>query len=100
MDNKFLKKTHGQALLEISRALNSYLRKYPDAILVRERALLIVIKGKTSVRTISTLHKVVGVSDLCAWSFGKRTFQEVPPRTVKTLVAGDSKADKAAVAAG
>ena len=34
------------------------------------------------------LNKVVGVSDLYAWGFGNRVFQEIDPKTIKKLVTG------------
>lgn len=52
-----------------------------------------------SAKTVQTLHKVVGVSDLYAWGFGCRTFSEIHPLTIKRLLTGDSKADKETVAA-
>lgn len=48
---------------------------------------------------IEVLHKVVGVSDLYAWGFGGREFDEIHPKTIKKLVANDQLAEKEAVAA-
>jgi len=42
---------------------------------------------------------VVGVSDLYAWAFGARQFDEIDPKTVKKLVANDGGAEKDVVAA-
>jgi crossover junction endodeoxyribonuclease RuvC len=63
---------------------------------VREKAIGHTI---TTINTIMVLNKVVGVSDLYAWGFGKRVFEEIDPRTVKKLITGDGKADKETVAA-
>ena len=89
-------KTHGEILSEIARELRRYLTMYPMAVIVREEALANIA---TSAHTVQVLHKVVGVSDLYAWAFGQRVFDEVPPKTVKKLVANDSLAEKDAVAA-
>lgn len=67
------------------------------ATVVREKALD-KQAGPQSSRTIEVLHKVVGVSDLYAWAFGGRVFEEIPPKTVKKLVANDQNAEKEAVA--
>lgn len=44
------------------------------------------------------LNKVVGVSDLYAWGFGNRVFQEIDPKTIKKLVTGNGLAEKQEVA--
>ena len=44
------------------------------------------------------MHKVVGVSDLYAWGFGAREFNEIHPKTIKKLVANDQLAEKDVVA--
>lgn len=62
---------------------------------MREKGLL---KIATSGNTIVVLSKVVGVSDLYAWGFGQRTFQEIDPKTVKKLITGDGLAEKQTVA--
>lgn len=78
---------------------------YATATLVREQALSIVVgfsKGQAKYQnaaTIKILHEVVGVSDLYAWGFGARQFDEVTPKRVKLLVANDSSAKKEDVAA-
>jgi len=51
-----------------------------------------------SAKTIQTLHKVVGLSDLYAWAFGHRVFDEVHPITIKKIVTGSREADKEQVA--
>lgn len=99
VDNKGLrgkhKKPHGQILSEIAHEIRSYLSAEPYAVLVREKALLSIA---TSGATIMVLNKVVGVSDLYAWAFGGRVFDEIDPKTVKKLVAGDGLAEKQQVA--
>lgn len=52
----------------------------------------------TSAQTHAALHKVVGVSDLYAWAFGNRQFEEIPPKTIKRFLTGDMNADKEMVA--
>ena len=54
--------------------------------------------GPRNSRVIEVLHKVVGVSDLYAWAFGTRQFNEIHPKTIKKLVANDQLAEKDAVA--
>lgn len=53
----------------------------------------------TSAKTIQVLHKVVGVTDLYAWAFGGRVFDEISPKTVKKRVTDDALAEKDVVAA-
>ena len=67
------------------------------AIIVREQALD-KQEGPRNSRVIEVLHKVVGVSDLYAWGFGGRVFDEIHPKTIKKLVANDQLAKKDAVA--
>ena len=66
-------------------------------MLVREEALR---KSGTmaSGKVLSILNKVVGVSDLYAWGYGKRTFSEIDPNTVKKLITDDRLAEKDEVA--
>ena len=60
VDNKNKKKPHGQILSEIAKELRGYLDAYPDAVLVREKALAMV---SIAAKTIQVLHKVIGVTD-------------------------------------
>ena len=62
-------------------------------MLVREQALK---KSGTSAsgKVLSILNKVVGVSDLYAWAFGKREFIEIPVQTIKKDVSDDANAEK------
>ena len=98
VDNKMVKKSHGEMLSETAHALREYLTKYPDAVLVREKAL--VTAALNSIETIGILHKVVGVSDLYAWGFGQKEFQEISPITIKALIGGERGASKDQVAEG
>ena len=81
---------------EIASELHSYLKEYPEAILIREEALQGATKG--TIKTIAILHKVVGLSDLYAWASGQREFKEISPRTVKRLITGNANAEKEEVA--
>lgn len=83
---------------ETAHELRRYLDKYPTAILVREKALVTSFVG--SIETVGILHKVVGVSDLYAWGFGQKEFQEISPITIKTLIGGERGASKDQVADG
>ena len=97
VDNKnSKKKSHGQILSEIAKELRSYLDEYPDAVLVREKALAMV---SIAAKTIQVLHKVIGVTDQYAWGCGKREFEELAPSTVKSIIAGNKDATKEEVAA-
>ena len=99
VDNKYTRsKNHPQMLSEIVHELHTYLKEYPDAILIREEALQGSTKG--TVKTIAVLHKVVGVSDLYGWASGNREFDEIAPRTVKRLITGKPNAEKDEVAKG
>ena len=102
MDNKTTsagkKKPHGEVLSEIAKELRRLLVKAPLAIIVREEALR--KSGTTaSGQVLSYLNKVVGVSDLYAWAFGRREFAEIPPQTVKKMVTNNANAEKEEVAA-
>jgi crossover junction endodeoxyribonuclease RuvC len=46
-----------------------------------------------------TIFRTVGVSDLVVWDKTRRSFDQLAPKEVKKLIAGDGKAKKAAVAA-
>ena len=52
----------------------------------------------TSGKTVQVLSKVVGVSDLYAWGFGGKEFEDISPKTVKKLVANNDNAEKEEVA--
>ena len=89
-------KCHGQILSEIAHELRRYLEAYPQAILIREAALVTAVLG--TVKTVAILHKVVGLSDLYAWGFGNREFCEILPASVKAIVALANDASKEEVA--
>ena len=99
IDNKTLtanrNKPHGQKLGEIASELRKYFVEDPSACIVREEALANI---STSAKTIQVLHKVVGVTDLYAWAFGGKIFDEISPKTVKKLITGDANAEKYVVA--
>lgn len=90
-------KCHGEVLSNIATELRRLLVSYPMATLVREEALR---KSGTAAsgKVLSILNKVVGVSDLYAWAFGNREFEEIPPQTVKKAVTNDANAEKEEVA--
>lgn len=96
VDNKNKKKPHGQILSEIAKELRGYLDAYPDAVLIREKALAMV---SIAAKTIQVLHKVIGVTDQYAWGCGKREFEELAPSTIKSIIAGNKDAAKEEVAA-
>ena len=83
-------------LVEIGRELARYIKQDVGAIIVREKALDII---HHSAKTVEVLHKVVGVTDLYAWWLKQSEFEEVPVKTVKSLVANDQNAEKDQVAA-
>lgn len=82
---------------EIAAELRRLLTAYPDADLVREEALR---KSGTSAsgKVLSILNRVVGVSDLYAWAFGRRQFNEIEAVTVKKRITNDASAEKNEVA--
>lgn len=82
---------------EIAAELRRLLTAHPDAELVREEALR---KSGTSAsgKVLSILNRVVGVSDLYAWAFGQRQFQEIEAVTVKKKITNDASAEKNEVA--
>lgn len=85
-------------LSEIAHEIRRYLDHDPPAdVIVREQALSIM-NTLSSSKTIAALNKVVGVSDLYAWAFGNREFDEIPPKTVKKYLTGDANAEKDVVA--
>lgn len=98
INNKYARKSHPQILSEIAHELHTYLKEYPDAVLVREEALYKATKG--TIKTVAVLHKVVGVSDLYGWASNNREFNEISPRTIKRLITGNPNAEKEEVAAG
>ena len=69
----------------------------PIAEVVREQALD-KQAGPRGSRVLEVLHKVVGVSDLYAFGFGGRVFDEIHPKTIKKLVTNNQLAEKDEVA--
>lgn len=63
-----------------------------DLLFVRERGF-----HKNATET-EAIFKMVGVSDLYAWRYGK-TFAEITPREIKKALTGDGTASKEQVAA-
>lgn len=63
--------------------------------MVREKA---IYPNRFQMKTIGTLHKVIGVADLYAWHMFGREFEEIHPNVVKHLVTGDANAGKDRVA--
>jgi crossover junction endodeoxyribonuclease RuvC len=85
------KQTHGQRLEDIAEELQAIILTYkPFAAVIRERGF------SRHQATTQTLFKVVGISDMITAHFGY-SIEEIPPTTVKKLVTGDGKADKAEV---
>lgn len=82
---------------EIAHELRRYLIANPIAEVVREQALD-KQAGPRGSRVLEVLHKVVGVSDLYAFGFGGRVFDEIHPKTIKKLVANNQLAEKDEVA--
>ena len=89
------KKGNGQILSEIAKELRRLMIEYPEAVLVREKALTVVSR---SAKTLEVLNKVVGVSDLFAWVDRGENWAELNPKTIKLLVTGNPNATKAEVA--
>ena len=92
-------KSDGEILLDIARELRRLIVAYPTATLVREKALDVQQGAHRSSRVIEVLSKVVGVSDLYAWSLCGKIFEEINPRTVKKAITNDADAKKDVVAA-
>ena len=93
VDNKHVKKPHGQMLSEIAKEIQAYLESGDKQILVREKGFF-RFAAETQV-----LCKVIGVTDLQAWTHGKKEFDEIAPQSVKKSVTGNAKATKEEVAA-
>ena len=85
-------------LSEIAAELRRLMTAAPLGVLVREEALR-KSGDAASGKVLSILNRVVGVSDLYAWAFGARQFDEIEPKTVKKLVANNGNAEKDEVAA-
>lgn len=91
LDTSKIKGPHGAKLLAI---FDKVCELAADAdVFVRERGFS---RFKTGTQT---LFKVVGVVDYALWKTKQAMFNEIPPATVKKLVAGKGNATKEEVAA-
>ena len=101
VDNKNKTKPRGQLLEEISSHAAA-LFDYVDGpvYLVREQSINNcggkIAHSSTAART--GISSVVGVMDLLAWRYGKLSWDEIYPVTIKKLLTGNGKAEKQAVA--
>lgn len=98
VDNKKAKKTHGEYLRENGEKLVDLIkdiaRDFPrdNLVLVRERGF-----SRFAAET-QALSKMVGVTDFLA-AFLLKSFEEIPPVTIKKTLTGNAKAKKEEVAA-
>ena len=94
VDNKTdKKKTHGELLNDIVEAFKKFCPHEGTVYLVRENEIM-----KQKIPSERSLSKVVGVMDWVAWWTNKEWYS-LYPMTIKKLIAGSGKADKAEVAA-
>lgn len=63
-----------------------------DIIFVRERGF-----SRFASET-QTIFRMVGVTDLVVWELAHRSFEQITPKEIKKLIAGDGKARKDSVA--
>ena len=101
VDNKTKVKPRGQLLEEISAAFNLLLEHAEDPVfLVREQSINNcggkMAHSSTAART--GVSSVVGIMDLLAWKYGKLSWDEIYPTTIKKLLTGNGKAEKQQVA--
>lgn len=104
VDNKTKTKPRGQLLQEIMSDANDLfaqaLQTGKPLLLVREQSINNcggkMAHSSTAART--GVSAVVGVMDLLAWKYGKLSWDEIYPVTVKKLLTGDGKAEKQTVA--
>lgn len=96
VDNKKTKLTTAEKLERIYTALKDIFQKYGEFdVVVREKGF------SRFANTTQLLFRVVGVSDLVALQeAGIKSVEEIPPTTIKSIVAGYSRADKKEVEAG
>lgn len=90
-NNKEMSKiSHGERLNRIAETMIEIFKDYPDIeVVVREKGF------HRFATTTQILFKVVGVSDLMVYQgSGITKIDEIPPTTVKRIVAGDGRADK------
>lgn len=96
VDNKKGKLTTGEKLGRIYEHLKDIFQRWGKFdVVVREKGF------SRFANTTQLLFRVVGVSDLIAFvEAGLKEVEEIPPTTIKTTVAGYSRADKDEVEAG
>ncbi|MDK0636864.1 crossover junction endodeoxyribonuclease RuvC [Clostridium perfringens] len=96
VDNKKGGITTAEKLEKIYNLLKDVFQKYKKFdVVVREKGF------SRFANTTQLLFRVVGVSDLVALQeAGIKAVEEIPPTTIKTIVAGYSRADKQEVEAG
>lgn len=97
VDNKKDKKlTTAEKLDKIHTALKDIIQKYGNFdVVVREKGF------SRFANTTQLLFRVVGVSDLVALQeAGVKAVEEIPPTTIKMIIAGYSRADKQEVEEG
>lgn len=96
VDNKKGKFSTAEKLDRIYNELKNIFQKYsPFDVVVREKGF------SRFANTTQLLFRVVGVSDLVAFQeAGFCVIEEIPPTSIKTMVAGYSKADKGEVEEG
>lgn len=80
-------------LSEIAKEQRTYLDSADQQVLVREKGFF-KFPAETQVQC-----KVIGVTDLYAWAYGGKEFDEVAPKAVKKQVTGNASASKEEVAA-
>lgn len=96
VDNKKGRLTTAEKLGRIYEHLKDIFQKYKSFdVVVREKGF------SRFANTTQLLFRVVGVSDLITFiESGFKEVEEIPPTTIKTIVAGYSKADKQEVEEG
>lgn len=86
------KKSHGERLDMIQYEIDRYIDRYtPLKAIVREKGF------SRFPATTQTLFKVVGISDWVSHRYGYDNIEEISPTSVKKLVTGDGKSNKADV---
>ena len=79
-------------LAQIATEMRSYMTAEKNQLFIRQQGFF------KHARETEVLSKVIGVSDLYAWAFGNKVFEQIPPTVIKKTVAGNAKADKEQVA--
>lgn len=102
VDNKTKTKPRGQLLEEIAHAFSLLLDSAGDNLfLVREQSINNcggkMAHSSTAART--GVSSVIGVVDLIAWQNGEHSWEEFYPTSIKKMLTGNGKAEKADVAA-